>query len=181
MKLLLSESIRGVGKRGEIIDVAKGYARNYLIPQGLAYEASDENLLRLEREKRSYDARMANEREKAQEIADAIAKVQLTVRMRTSGDGRLYGSVTPRIIADAFAAENITVDTKDILIENDHIREEGVFSFKVHLHDDIEAESRIWVVSEDAREDFDPTAEPEAEGETEAAEEPAAEASDEEE
>lgn len=148
MKLLLRESIRGVGKRGDIVDVADGYARNYLLPKELAMPASEENLRRLAGEKRAYEARMTKEKEHAEEIADAINKLQLTVPMRASEEGQLYGSVTPKVVADAFKDEGITLSPTQIELESDHIRELGTYSFNIHLHDEVEVQSRVWIVAE---------------------------------
>ncbi|MCA8915602.1 MAG: 50S ribosomal protein L9 [Planctomycetes bacterium] len=147
MKLLLRESIRGVGKRGEIVDVTDGYARNYLLPKNLALPASDENLRRLAGEKRAYEARQIKEKETAAEVSDAIGKVQLTVPMRASPEGHLFGSVTPKVIADAFKEEGITVKPGQIELESDHIRELGTYSFNIRLHDDVEVQSRVWIVA----------------------------------
>ncbi|MCC6573886.1 MAG: 50S ribosomal protein L9 [Planctomycetes bacterium] len=148
MKLLLRESIRNVGKRGDMIDVSDGYARNYLLPRGLAMQASPENLRKLDAEKRSYDVRQGKEKEKAQEIAAAIAKVQLTVPMRSSEEGHLFGSVTPTTVVDAFKKEGITLEAKMIELENEHIRELGTYSFNIHLHEDVQVQSRVWVVAQ---------------------------------
>jgi large subunit ribosomal protein L9 len=147
MKLLLRESIRGVGKRGDIVEVAGGYARNFLLPQGKALTASDENMRKLEGEKRSYEARVVKEREVAQEIAAAIGKVQLTLPMRASAEGHLFGSVTPKVVADAFKAEGIMLKSAQIELEGDHIRELGTYSFTIRLHDDVAVQSRVWVVA----------------------------------
>jgi large subunit ribosomal protein L9 len=147
MKLLLRESIRGVGKRGEIVEVRDGYARNYLLPKNLAMQASDENLRRLAGEKRAYETRQVKEKESAQEIADAISKVQLTVPMNASPEGHLFGSVTPRVIVDAFKQEGISLKTTQVELEADHIRELGTYSFTIRLHDEVEVQSRVWVVA----------------------------------
>ncbi|MCA8917578.1 MAG: 50S ribosomal protein L9 [Planctomycetes bacterium] len=148
MKLLLRESIRGVGKRGDIVDVTDGYARNYLLPKNLALHASQENLRRLAGEKRAYEAREVKARESAQEISDAISKIQLTVPMRASAEGHLFGSVTPKIIADAFTEEGVALKPAQIELESDHIRELGTYSFNIRLHDDVEVQSRVWIVAE---------------------------------
>ncbi len=148
MKLLLRESIRNVGKRGDMIDVADGYARNFLLPRGLAMQATPENLRKLEAEKRAYDARQTKEKEKAQEIAAAIAKIQLTVPMRASDEGHLFGSVTPTTICDAFEKEGIVLEARSIELENEHIRELGTYSFNIHLHDEVQVQSRVWVVAQ---------------------------------
>lgn len=147
MKLLLRESIRGVGKRGDVVDVSDGYARNYLLPKGLALSASEENVRRLEGERRSYEARVIKEREVAQEVAAAIGKVQLTLPMRASAEGHLFGSVTPKLIADAFKNEGVTLKSTQVELETDHIRELGTYSFTIRLHEDVAVQSRVWVVA----------------------------------
>ncbi|MBZ0135158.1 MAG: 50S ribosomal protein L9 [Planctomycetes bacterium] len=147
MKLLLRESIRGVGKRGEIVDVNDGYARNYLLPKNLAMQASEENMRRLAGEKRAYESRTAREKEHAQEVSDAISKVQLTVPMRASAEGHLFGSVTPKVIVDAFKEEGVTLKPAQIELESDHIRELGTYSFNIRLHEEVEVQSRVWVVA----------------------------------
>lgn len=147
MKLLLRESIRGVGKRGDVVDVSDGYARNYLLPKGLALSASEENVRRLEGERRSYEARVIKEREVAQEVAAAIGKVQLTLPMRASAEGHLFGSVTPKLIADAFKNEGVALKSTQVELETDHIRELGTYSFTIRLHEDVAVQSRVWVVA----------------------------------
>lgn len=148
MKLLLRESIRGVGKRGDIVDVSDGYARNFLFPKDLALPASDENLRKLAGEKRAYEARVAKEKEQAEEIADAIGKLQLTIPMRASEEGHLYGSVTPKVVAEAFEEEGISLSPTQVELESDHIRELGTYSFNIHLHEEVEVQSRVWIVAE---------------------------------
>jgi large subunit ribosomal protein L9 len=147
MKLLLRESIRGVGKRGDIVEVTDGYARNYLLPKNLALPASQENLRRLVGEKRAYEARVAREKEQAQEIAAVIGKLQLTVPMQASPEGHLYGSVTPKVIADALKQEGISLAPQQVELEADHIRELGTYSFTIRLHDEVEVQSRVWIVA----------------------------------
>jgi large subunit ribosomal protein L9 len=147
MKLLLRESIRGVGKRGDIVEVTDGYARNYLLPKNLALPASQENLRRLAGEKRAYEARVAREKEQAQEIASVIGKLQLTVPMQASPEGHLYGSVTPKVIADALKQEGISLAPQQVELEADHIRELGTYSFTIRLHDEVEVQSRVWIVA----------------------------------
>jgi len=148
MKLLLRESLKGVGKRGDTVEVSDGYARNYLLPNGLAIVASAFAQRQLEGEKRAYDARMERERVHAQEVADAIGKVQLTIPMRASEEGHLFGSVTPKIVTEAFEKEGITLNPRQVELESDHIRELGTYSFIIHLMEGVEVKSRVWIVAE---------------------------------
>ena len=148
MKLLLRESVRGLGKRGEVVDVSPGYARNYLLPGGLAMAASQDAVRQLAAEKRVYDERLAKERESAQEMADAISKIQLTIPVKASPEGHLFGSVTPKVIVEAFLKEEITLRAQQVELESDHIRELGTYSFNIHLHEGVELQSRVWIVAE---------------------------------
>lgn len=147
MKVILKETVEALGRRGALVTVADGYARNFLIPQHLAVLATPENLRKIESERKAYLAREAKRIEDAQEIAGAIAKLQFTVSMKANDDGHLFGSVSERIIADALAVEKITVEPKMVRIDTP-IRELGVYDVRIHLHSEVDATAKIWVVKE---------------------------------
>lgn len=147
MKIILRESVESLGRRGEIVEVADGYGRNYLIPQRIAEIATDESIRRIGAERKAYLAREAKRIEDAQEIADAIAKLQITVKMKAGTDGTLFGSVSERIIADALKEEQVTIEPKMVRLK-DPIRELGVFDVRIHLHPEVDAEARVWVVED---------------------------------
>ncbi len=145
MKVVLKERIDPLGRRGEIVEVAKGYARNFLLPRGLAVQATRENIRQVESERKAYLAREAKRIEDAQEIQRAIEKLQITVSMKANEDGHLFGSVSDRVIADALAAEKITIDPKMVRLDNP-IRELGVYDVRLHIHPEVDAVAKIWVV-----------------------------------
>ncbi|MCK6439734.1 MAG: 50S ribosomal protein L9 [Planctomycetes bacterium] len=151
MKVILRESVEKLGRRGEVVAVAGGYARNYLIPQGFAAAATKENIRRVESEKKAYLAREAKRIEECQEIAAAIEKSQVSITMKVGPDGQMFGSVTARMIADALAEDGIKLETKMVRLD-DPIKDLGVFPVRVHLHPEVDATAKVWVVEEKARE-----------------------------
>lgn len=149
MKVILTERVEALGRRGDIVKVAPGYARNYLLPQGFALPATEANERRVLTERRAYLAREAKRIEEAQEIANAISKLQFTIKMKAAEDGSLYGSVSDRVIASALAEERITIEPKMVRLE-EAIRETGRFKVRIHLHTEVDAEASIWVVAEES-------------------------------
>jgi large subunit ribosomal protein L9 len=147
MKIILKETVESLGRRGSVVDVKPGYARNYLIPHHLADIATNENIRRVEADRREYLAREAKRIEEAQEIAVAIGKLQLTVTMKASEDGHLFGSVSERVVADALAAEKIVIDPKMVRMDQ-HLREVGVYDVKIHLHPEVDVTAKLWVVAD---------------------------------
>lgn len=147
MKIILKETVEDLGRRGEVVDVADGYGRNYLIPQDLAEIATRDNIRRIGAERKAYLAREAKRIEESQEIADAIAKLQVSVKMKAGTDGQLFGSVSDRIITDALKDEQVTIEPKMVRIK-DPIRELGVFDVTIHLHPEVDATLRLWVVED---------------------------------
>jgi len=148
MKIILRESVESLGRRGEIVEVADGYGRNFLVPQRIAEIATRESIRRVGAERKAYLVRESKRIDEAQEIADAIAKLQLTIKMKAGDDGvTLFGSVSERIIADALAEEKITIEPKMVRLD-DPIRELGVFDVRIHLHPEVDANARLWVVED---------------------------------
>jgi large subunit ribosomal protein L9 len=126
--------------------VAPGYARNYLIPKGLAYTATEGNLRVLELEKRAWVRREAKDAEEARGLAAKIAGVQLSVTKRAGENGLLYGSVTSSEIADLLAAQGVTVDRRKIRLD-DPIKQVGTFTVAVRLHRQVTADVSLQVVA----------------------------------
>ena len=114
MKIILLSDLRHRGRRGEIVDVKPGYARNFLFPNGMALVANDGNLKIFEQERKKIDARHAAERQAAAEIAARIAGIKLSLTKRATESGTLYGSVSVTEIAEALAAKGIEVDRRQI-------------------------------------------------------------------
>jgi len=144
MKVILADDVRGVGHRGDTVSVKPGYARNYLFPQGLAYEATDANLRRLSEEKKKYDQRMMSETTVAQEVARQMDGLTVVLTKKAGEEGVLYGSVTAAEIADALAAKGIQVDRRRVEVA-EPIKRLGEHKVHVRLHRDVVAELNIQV------------------------------------
>ncbi len=137
MKVLLRESIRKLGKRGEVVEVASGYARNYLLPQRLAYPFSPEYQRRLEVEKRRYDMKMAKFKEQREELADRLRNVQLTMTVNATPEGQLYGAIHPRQIAEIFSEQGIELEESAVRLK-EPIRKTGSHAVPLKLHPDVD-------------------------------------------
>ena len=146
MKIILREHMDNLGDRGEIVNVAAGYARNYLLPKGLAYEATPGNLKQLNQQRRTFAARDAKETEAAQAIGDRIAALDLTTVHKAGETGTLYGSVTNADVAAMLAAKGIEVDRRRITV--DSIKTVGDHEVQVKLHRNVVATLTIHVVAE---------------------------------
>ena len=138
MKVILADDVRGLGHRGETVTVKPGYARNFLFPQGMAYEATDANVRRLGEEKKKYDEKMLREKVVASEAASKVEGLTVTIAKKAGDEGHLYGSVTASEIADALAAKSIEVDRRRIELA-EPIRRVGSHTVHVRLHKDVVA------------------------------------------
>jgi large subunit ribosomal protein L9 len=149
MKVILRKDLENLGRIGDIVNVKDGYARNYLIPRGYAYYASEGAIRAIEIEKKRYAKRIEQERSKAEAFAQELSQIQLTIPMKVGEEGRLYGSVTPLIISEYLKNEhNIEIDKKQILLE-EPIKSLGVFDVRIKLFQDIYATIKVWVINEE--------------------------------
>jgi large subunit ribosomal protein L9 len=146
VKVVLRQDVDHLGDRGQIVNVAPGYARNYLIPKGLAYTATAGNLRVLELEKRAWVRREAKDADEAQGLAARLAAVKITVTKRAGENGLLYGSVTSSEIAELLAAQGVEVDRRKIRLD-EPIRTVGEFSVPVRLHRQVTADVSLHVVA----------------------------------
>jgi large subunit ribosomal protein L9 len=136
MKIILTDEVRGLGHRGDLVVVKNGYARNFLLPQGLAFLATEANKRRLEEEKTSYDEKVLREKAVAEEVARKMEGLRLTL-VKKAGEGDiLYGSVTTADIADALAGKGIQVDRRRVELE-EPIKRLGEHQVHVRLHRDV--------------------------------------------
>jgi large subunit ribosomal protein L9 len=147
MDVILREDVEKLGKSGEVVSVKDGYARNFLLPRGLAYLATDGNKRRLEAEQRQRDRRTAAEVAGARDLATRLETVSLSFSMKAGEGDKLFGSVTAADIAERLAAEGLKVDRKHIELE-EPIKALGVYKVPVRLHADVKPEVRVWVVKE---------------------------------
>jgi large subunit ribosomal protein L9 len=148
MKVILMSDVRHRGKRGEVVEVKPGFARNFLLPQGLALPATVGNIKYFEQQRKKIDARHDSEREAASKAAGELAGARVTIRKRVGETQTLYGSVTAGDIADALAAKGVTVDRRRIDLEGG-IKTVGDHRVVVHLHADVTAELVVTVLAEE--------------------------------
>lgn len=147
MKVILTEEIRGLGTRGDVVTVKDGYARNYLIPKNLAQEASASNLKAIEHQRRKWDMLAQQERDAAKKAAERVKGVKIQIEKRVGEHGHLFGSVTANEIADALAEKGIEVDKRRIELGSP-IKNIGLHDVEVRLHRDVTATIQVEVVAQ---------------------------------
>ena len=147
VKVILRSDVAGLGKRGDIVEVSKGYARNYLRPRDLAFPATEGATSQAQAMRRSRDLRDAKDREGAEEIAKVLVARTIEIPARAGEGGRLFGSVTTAEVADAVAEQTgIELDRKDLHME-DHVKELGTHLVTARLHADVQFPITIEVVA----------------------------------
>jgi large subunit ribosomal protein L9 len=147
MKLLLRSDVSGVGKRGDIVDVADGYARNFLVPKGFAIKASPGVEQQAEQMRRSRAVKDAHDRAGAEEIAKVLVPAVIKITARAGGEGRLFGSVTTSEVADAVRAQTgIELDRKTLSLD-EAIKTTGSHAVGAKLHSDVQFQITIEVVA----------------------------------
>ncbi|HKR64067.1 MAG TPA: 50S ribosomal protein L9 [Thermoanaerobaculia bacterium] len=145
MKVILTEEIRGLGTRGDIVTVKDGYARNFLLPKNLAREATAGNLKQIEHERRKWALLAQQEKDAAQKAANAVKGVKIQIEKRVGEHGHLFGSVTANEIADALLEKGIEVDKRRIEL-GQPIKNVGVHDVEVRLHREVSAHIQVEVV-----------------------------------
>ena len=149
MEVILKEHVEHLGRRGEIVKVANGYARNYLLPRKLALAVTDENKRQIEREKARAEAKDAEELKEAQALAAKVEKADIAIARRVGEGQTLYGSVTTADIADALAARDIVVDRRKIQLA-EPLKALGEHAVPVKIHRDVTVQLRVKVVPQTA-------------------------------
>jgi large subunit ribosomal protein L9 len=147
IEVILREDIKTLGRAGEMVRVKPGYARNYLLPQGLAYEATEGNKKRVAAETRVRTVRNQAERTEAERLASTLAGVSLALSGKAGEEGKLFGSITSQDIADALARQGHTIDRRRIEMEHP-IKTIGEHAVTVRLHPEVRAELRVSVIAE---------------------------------
>jgi len=148
MKVILLEDVRGVGEAGSVATVADGYARNFLVPRKLAIEATKGSLKNLEQHRATIRRKQAMEAGNAGAVGEQLSQITLRLTAKAGEAGRLFGSITHTMVADALAAEHgITVDRRAISFPHP-IKTLGPHEARVHLHKEVEAALRIEVEAE---------------------------------
>jgi large subunit ribosomal protein L9 len=147
MKIILKEDVKSIGSMGQIIDVADGFARNYLVPRGFAVEANVKNVKSLEHEKKVIQEKAKKIKNQAQDFAARISGVTVVIKAKAGEEGKLFGSVTTMDIAEQLKNEGIDIDRKKISLE-EPIKRLGSYSVKVRVHPEISEEVNVQVVEE---------------------------------
>lgn len=147
MKVILTEYIESLGTVGDEVDVARGYARNYLVPKKKAISATEKNRKLFEGQREQFEAQLAKEQTKAEEIAESMRGAAVTVAGKVSEEDRLYGSVSTRDIAEQLSAQGFNVDKRMILL-SEPIKTLGSYIVPIRLHADITSEITVKVVPE---------------------------------
>lgn len=145
MKVILRESVENLGNRGETVDVARGYARNYLIPKRLAVEATPGNRRMYSEEERLRDVRENKVRRQAERLAEKMRKVSVTAAVQVGEEDRLFGSVTSHDIEELLRAQGFEVDRRKILLD-EPLKALGVYTVPIKLHKEVECAIKVWVV-----------------------------------
>lgn len=147
-EIILQQDVDDLGTAGEVVDVAPGYARNYLLPQGFALPATEGNLNRVREERRREERAAERVREKAESLASKLSGRSLTFHERAGEGGALFGSVSVGDVVGALSDDGIEVDPDQVLLD-EPIKELGVYSVAVDLHEDVKPELKVWVVAEE--------------------------------
>jgi large subunit ribosomal protein L9 len=147
MKVVLKDDIKNVGKMGQIVDVADGYARNYLVPRGLAVEANIKNLKSLEHEKKIIQEKAKRIKNSSQTLSDKISTMTLVIKAKAGDEGKLFGAVTSMDIAELLKNEGIEMDKKKISLD-EPIKRLGSYSVNIKIHPEISTHLNIQVVEE---------------------------------
>jgi large subunit ribosomal protein L9 len=147
MEVILREHVEHLGRRGEIVKVADGYARNYLLPRKLALLATEGNKKQIERERAKLEAREADEKGVAEAIADRMANLEVVIARKVGETEALYGSVTTADVAEALAAKGFDIDRRKIQLA-ESIKKLGDFDLPIKLHREVTATVKVRVVAE---------------------------------
>ena len=148
MIVILLKDVKGTGKAGEVVKVSDGYARNMLLPKGLAKEATEGNVRNLEKQKAIAAEKKAEEKAAAQALAEKLNTVSVDIKTKAGEGGRIFGSITSKDIADALAAQQkITVDKKKIQLDNP-IKQTGELTVDIKLYPEVMAKLKVNVTAE---------------------------------
>lgn len=147
MKVILREDVGNLGTAGNIVKVADGYARNFLIPRNFAIPATSNNLKAFEHEKRMMEAKRAKRRKEAETLKGKLERISCSISKKVGEQDKLFGSVTTHDIEKAFAAEGFAIDKKDIVLA-EPIKALGVYTVPVRIFDDVVANTKVWIVRE---------------------------------
>jgi large subunit ribosomal protein L9 len=147
MKVILKEDIKKIGIMGQTVTVADGFARNYLVPKGLAVQANIKNMKSLEHAKKVIQEKAKKMKASVQDFADRLSKITLVIKAKAGEEGKLFGSVTTMDIAEQLKNEGIEIDKKKISLD-EPIKRIGTYAVSVRLHPEIDTQINLQVVEE---------------------------------
>ena len=147
MEVILRREVEKLGKAGDLVSVAPGYARNYLLPQDFAVTVNKQNAELIQKEQERLVQEEKSRVDEVRDIGIKLAETSITLTEKASPEGHLYGSVGPKQIAEALRKEGFEIDPKMVLLD-EPIKELNVYDIKIRLHNDVEPACKVWVVSE---------------------------------
>lgn len=147
MEIILRRDYEQLGKAGQTVKVKDGFARNFLIPKGIAYQATESNKKRYENDMFQQSRIMARDRKKAEEISAKLENVSCTITVQVGEEDKLFGSVTSQNIAEELSKQGYEIDKRKILLE-EPIKSLGIYSVPVKLHPEVTGAVKVWVVKE---------------------------------
>jgi large subunit ribosomal protein L9 len=147
MEVILRNAVDKLGHPGDIVSVSPGYARNFLLPRGMAYEATPGNRRRIAQEKSRLEALEAERVSAAKAVADKLAEVSVTFAARVGEEGKLFGSVTTADIAHQLEAQGFKIEKRQIEL-NEPIKALGMYKVPIKLHADVHPEIKVWVIKQ---------------------------------
>ncbi len=147
MEIILREDYKELGQAGDTVKVKDGYARNYLIPAGIAYPNTKANRKLFENEMQQQTWRQSRDKKEAEELAKKLETVSCTITVQVGEEDKLFGSVTSQNIADNLTDQGIAVDKRKIVLD-EPIKSLGIYSVPIKLHPEVEATVKVWVVKE---------------------------------
>lgn len=145
MEVILRQAVESLGKPGDVVKVSNGYARNYLLPHGVAFEATPGNLKRIQQERDRLEAAENERRSAAQSLAEKLEQIQLTFSARVGDEGKLFGSVGAADVAQQLESQGFHIEKRQIDL-HEPIKALGVYRIPIRLHADVKPEIRVWVI-----------------------------------
>ena len=148
MEVILREDIDNLGNRGDVVKVAPGYARNFLLPKRLAVAATESNKKIVEQERQAHLRKEAKQKSEAEDLSKLLTGVTVTITQKAGENDQLFGSVTAKDVADALAGKNFTIDRRKVQLD-EPIKQLGEYKVPVRLHKDVTAEVTVVVAKEE--------------------------------
>lgn len=147
MKVLLREDYKSLGATGEVVKVKDGFARNFLIPQGIAFIATEQNQKKYENDLKQKGWRLERDKQNAEELAKKLENVSCTISVQVGEEDKLFGSVTSQNIADSLAEQGFKFEKRKIILD-EPIKSLGIYSVPIKLHAEVNGTVKVWVVKE---------------------------------